>query len=166
MFFRLYFRYGVKGNFLKGFDLLDIESLIRSTRYIYLMLIEYSSVCLECFQWIMSKRKVLLMGKSGSGKTSMKSIIFANYIARDTSRLGPTIEVEHAHVKWVIKGWRRRMDGYCRFLGNLVLHLWDCGGQETFLENYLISQRDQIFKNVQVLISRYNKYILDEKGKW
>ncbi|EJW71765.1 hypothetical protein WUBG_17326 [Wuchereria bancrofti] len=47
----------------------------------------------------MSKRKVLLMGKSGSGKTSMRSIIFANYIARDTNRLGPTMEVEHAHVR-------------------------------------------------------------------
>lgn len=34
--------------------------------------------------------QVLLMGKSGSGKTSMRSIIFANYIARDTRRLGPT----------------------------------------------------------------------------
>lgn len=31
------------------------------------------------------------MGKSGSGKTSMRSIIFANYIARDTRRLGATI---------------------------------------------------------------------------
>lgn len=38
---------------------------------------------LMCFQ-------VLLMGKSGSGKTSMRSIIFANYIARDTRRLGAT----------------------------------------------------------------------------
>ena len=36
------------------------------------------------------KKKVLLMGKSGSGKTSMRSIIFANYIARDTRRLGAT----------------------------------------------------------------------------
>lgn len=53
------------------------------------------------------------MGKSGSGKTSMRSIIFANYIARDTRRLGATIGVEHAHV---------------RFLGDLVLNLWDCGG--------------------------------------
>lgn len=44
------------------------------------------------------------MGKSGSGKTSMRSIIFANYIARDTRRLGATIDVEHSHV---------------RFLGNL-----------------------------------------------
>lgn len=30
------------------------------------------------------------MGKSGSGKTSMRSIIFANYIAKDTRRLGAT----------------------------------------------------------------------------
>lgn len=30
------------------------------------------------------------MGKSGSGKTSMRSIIFANYIAKDTKRLGAT----------------------------------------------------------------------------
>ncbi|TMS35494.1 hypothetical protein L596_002887 [Steinernema carpocapsae] len=93
----------------------------------------------------MSKRKVLLMGKSGSGKTSMRSIIFANYIARDTNRLGPTMEVEHAHV---------------RFLGNLVLHLWDCGGQENFMENYLVSQKDQIFKNVQVLI-----YVFDVESR-
>lgn len=34
----------------------------------------------------------------------------------------------------------------------MVLHLWDCGGQETFMENYMTVQRDQIFKNVQVYI--------------
>jgi len=83
------------------------------------------------------KKKVLLMGRSGSGKTSMRSIIFANYIARDTMRLGATIDVEHSHV---------------RFLGNLVLNLWDCGGQEAFMENYFSSQRDHIFRNVEVLI--------------
>ena len=33
------------------------------------------------------------MGKSGSGKTSMRSIIFANYIARDTRRLGATSKI-------------------------------------------------------------------------
>ena len=38
----------------------------------------------------MNTPQVLLMGKSGSGKTSMRSIIFANYIARDTRRLGAT----------------------------------------------------------------------------
>ncbi|XP_063607728.1 ras-related GTP-binding protein A-like [Penaeus indicus] len=91
------------------------------------------------------KKKVLLMGKSGSGKTSMRSIIFANYIARDTSRLGATIDVEHSHV---------------RFLGNLVLNLWDCGGQEAFMENYFASQRDNIFRNVEVLI-----YVFDVESR-
>jgi Ras-related GTP-binding protein A/B len=82
-------------------------------------------------------QKVLLMGKSGAGKTSMRSIIFANYLARDTMRLGPTLDVEYSHV---------------RFLGNLVLNLWDCGGQDAFYNNYFQSQRDHIFRNVQVLI--------------
>ena len=60
-----------------------------------------------------SRQKVLLMGKSGSGKTSMRNIIFSNYVAKDVRRLGATIDVEHSRVK---------------FLGNLVLNLWDCGG--------------------------------------
>ena len=34
------------------------------------------------------RKKVLLMGKSGAGKTSMRSIIFANYLADDVQRLG------------------------------------------------------------------------------
>ncbi|XP_050529909.1 ras-related GTP-binding protein A [Daktulosphaira vitifoliae] len=91
------------------------------------------------------KKKVLLMGKSGSGKTSMRSIIFANYIAKDTRRLGATIDVEHSHV---------------RFLGNLVLNLWDCGGQEAFMENYFVSQRENIFRNVEVLI-----YVFDVESR-
>lgn len=93
----------------------------------------------------MIKKKVLLMGKSGSGKTSMRSIIFANYIARDTRRLGATVDVEHSHV---------------RFLGNLVLNLWDCGGQEAFMENYFATQRDNIFRNVEVLI-----YVFDVESR-
>jgi Ras-related GTP-binding protein A/B len=61
------------------------------------------------------KKKVLLMGKSGSGKSSMRSIIFSNYVAKDTRRLGATIDVDLSHVK---------------FLGNLTLNLWDCGGYD------------------------------------
>lgn len=87
------------------------------------------------------KRKVLLMGKSGSGKTSMRSIIFANYLARDTQRLNPTLDVHYSTV---------------RFLGSLVLNLWDCGGQDAFYESYFESRRDDIFKSVAVLI-----YVLD-----
>jgi ABC-type molybdenum transport system ATPase subunit/photorepair protein PhrA len=40
----------------------------------------------------MPKKKVLLMGKEKAGKTSMKSIIFANHFAKDTTRLTPTRE--------------------------------------------------------------------------
>ncbi|KAI9225349.1 MAG: ras-related GTP-binding protein A-like protein [Piptocephalis tieghemiana] len=83
------------------------------------------------------KKKVLLMGKGSAGKTSMRSIIFANYTAKDTRRLGPTLDVEHSNI---------------RFLGNMVLNLWDCGGQDHFMDSYFSSSRDSIFKNVAVLI--------------
>lgn len=91
------------------------------------------------------RKKVLLMGKSGSGKSSMRSIVFSNYVAKDTRRLGATIDVEHSHV---------------RFLGNLTLNLWDCGGQDAFMENYLAAQRDHIFRNVEVLI-----YVFDVESR-
>ncbi|KAK4164297.1 putative GTP-binding protein [Cladorrhinum sp. PSN259] len=93
------------------------------------------------------KQKVLLMGKSGSGKSSMRSIIFSNYVAKDTRRLGATIDIDLSHVK---------------FLGNLTLNLWDCGGQEAFMDNYLSQQRTHVFSNVGVLI-----YVFDIKsGEW
>ena len=38
------------------------------------------------------------------------------------------------------------------YIGNLVLNLWDCGGQYRFYESYFDSQRDTIFRNVEVLI--------------
>jgi Ras-related GTP-binding protein A/B len=77
----------------------------------------------------MVKKKVLLMGKAHSGKTSMRSIIFANYLAR--------VDVEHHHV---------------RFLGDLVLNLWDCGGQDAFYESYFERDRETIFRSVELLI--------------
>ncbi|KAK3328162.1 Gtr1/RagA G protein conserved region-domain-containing protein [Cercophora scortea] len=85
------------------------------------------------------------MGKSGSGKSSMRSIIFSNYLARDTRRLGATIDIDLSHVK---------------FLGNLTLNLWDCGGQEAFMENYLSQQRAHVFSNVGVLI-----YVFDIESR-
>lgn len=33
-----------------------------------------------------------------------------------------------------------------------MLNLWDCGGQDAFYENYFESQRDHIFRNVELLI--------------
>ena len=52
----------------------------------------------ECLLIFLISFQVLLMGKSGSGKTSMISIIFANYIARDTRRLGATSKLCHMKV--------------------------------------------------------------------
>lgn len=75
----------------------------------------------------------------------MRSIIFSNYTAFDTHRLGATIDVEHSQL---------------RFLGNITLNLWDCGGQNSFIENYLTTQRDHIFNMVEVLI-----YVFDIGSK-
>lgn len=84
------------------------------------------------------------MGRAGAGKTSMRSIVFANYLARETKRLSATNNVEHSQL---------------RFLGNLVLSLWDCGGQDTFMENYFESQKEHIFRNAHVLI-----YVLEARS--
>ena len=55
---------------------------------------------------------------------SLKFIIYRFYLIY---LLPILVDVEHTHV---------------RFLGNLVLNLWDCGGQEAFMENYFASQRE------------------------
>ena len=78
-------------------------------------------------------KKILLMGSEGAGKTSMHSVIFANYPSKGTSKLGYTIE---------------RKEHKLKFMGNLTFNLWDCGGQDTFMDNYFMVQRETIFKNV------------------
>lgn len=84
-----------------------------------------------------TKRKLLLMGRSGAGKTSMRSMIFANYTANDTVRLLPTIDAETVHLS---------------FLGNSILNVWDCGGQGGFYDNYFRTMSGTIFQEVSVLI--------------
>lgn len=60
-------------------------------------------------------KKILLLGKSGAGKTSMHSVIFANCPAKETSKIGYTVgRQEHNFV----------------LMGNLKLNLNDCGGQD------------------------------------
>lgn len=71
----------------------------------------------------------------------MRSFVFSSYRSEDTRRLGSTIEVEHSHV---------------RFPGSLVLNLWDCGGQKSYMESYMDTQRTQVFSAVGVLI-----YVVD-----
>ena len=36
----------------------------------------------------------------------------------------------------------------------------DCGGQESFMDNYISSQREQIFRNVELLI-----YVFDVESR-
>ena len=93
-------------------------------------------------------KKVLLMGKSGAGKTSMRSIIFSNFMPKDTIRLGFTNSINHSKI---------------RFLGTLNLALWDCGGQDQFMQHYFESQRDTLFKNCQVLIYVFDVHSEDQK---
>lgn len=75
----------------------------------------------------------------------MSSLRSSSYRPSDTRRLGSTLDVEHSHV---------------RFLGNLVLNLWDCGGQQAYMDSYLDSQRHQVFSAVGVLI-----YVFDLVGE-
>ncbi len=55
------------------------------------------------------------MGKSGCGKTSMRSILFAEgYRPLDSWKLAPTMHVKETLVSL--------------FNGSIRLELWDCGG--------------------------------------
>ncbi|KAF1800316.1 Gtr1/RagA G protein conserved region-domain-containing protein [Mucor lusitanicus] len=83
-------------------------------------------------------KKVLLMGRCGAGKSSMRSIIFHNNVAKKTRDLEPTIL------------WDNKTN--VQFLGNLHLNLWDCGGQDDSFNDYLTTYRNLIFKDVHVLI--------------
>lgn len=77
--------------------------------------------------------------------TSDPSFSSSNHPASLTARLGATIDVEQNHV---------------RFLGDLVLNLWDCGGQDAFMDTYLSTQRSTIFQQVGVMI-----YVFDVESR-
>ena len=92
------------------------------------------------------REKVLLMGKQKSGKTSMRSIIFANLVAKETISLAPTLNIDH---------------NYENFLGALRLNMWDCAGQTTYFKEHLTTQKHLIFDRVRVLI-----YVFDFFRNW
>ncbi|KAE8209147.1 hypothetical protein CF319_g333 [Tilletia indica] len=95
-------------------------------------------------------KKVLLMGRSGSGKTSMRSIIFSGYRSEETRRLGTTIDVERSQF---------------RFLGNIALNLWDCGGQQSYMDGYINANSKHVFSSVGVLIYVFD-LVSSESGEW
>lgn len=80
--------------------------------------------------------KIILMGLSGGGKTSMHSMIFSNFLA-STARFGPTLGVGEVKMN---------------FLGNFTLRMWDCGGQLSYREEYMMQRREVTFSNTALLI--------------
>ena len=81
--------------------------------------------------------KILLMGKTGVGKTAMKSKKFQNKSAKDTLELAYTNEIEESHL---------------RFMKNISLNLLDCFSKEDYLKQYFDSKKETIFSKVGILI--------------
>ena len=81
--------------------------------------------------------KILLMGKMGVGKTSIKSIIFQNKSAKDSLNLAFTNEVEESHL---------------RFMKNISLDLLDCCSKEDFIKQYFDTKKNAIFSKVDILV--------------
>ncbi|KAL7684892.1 putative gtr1/RagA G protein [Plasmopara halstedii] len=82
------------------------------------------------------------MGKFGSGKISMRSIIFANYFA----------SLNNSNQLFLCYSISSREELACSYLDNLVLNLWDCGGQEVIYKRNFESHRDHTFRSVELLI--------------
>ena len=82
-------------------------------------------------------KKVLLMGKTGVGKTSIKSIIFQNKTGKDTLKLCSTNEIEETHFN---------------FLNNIPLNILDCSGKDEYFKQYFTTKKEIIFTNVEILI--------------
>ena len=81
--------------------------------------------------------KILLMGNKGSGKTSIKSIIFQQKLPKDTIRLAPTNEIEEIHVK---------------IMGSININLIDCCSKDEYNNKYFDTKKEKIFSKVDILI--------------
>ena len=87
--------------------------------------------------------KILLMGNKGSGKTSIKSIIFQQKLPKDTIKLAPTNEIEEIYVK---------------IMGNININLIDCCSKDEYNNKYFNSKKDKIFSKVDILIFVINAF--------
>ena len=81
--------------------------------------------------------KILLMGRKGVGKTSIKSIIFQQQLAKDTLEVTPSIEIEEIHSK---------------LMGNIFINLIDCCSKDEHVIKYFTTKKEKIFSNVDILI--------------
>jgi GTPase SAR1 family protein len=81
-------------------------------------------------------QKVLFMGLGASGKSSIKSVIFEGKSADDVKDYFAT-------------------KNYVRSTKSLIgtaFQIFDCGGQESFISNFIGDQAEFIFSNVKVLV--------------
>ena len=82
-------------------------------------------------------KKILLMGKKGVGKTSIKSIIFQNKTPKETFKLCPTNEIEETHLN---------------FLNNIPINILDCSSREDYSKQYFTISKKNVFYNVDIFI--------------
>ena len=81
--------------------------------------------------------KILLLGKAGVGKTSIKNIIFEKKAPQDTLKLCPTNEIEESHLY---------------LLKKIPISILDCCSKDDVIKTYFTSRKQIIFSNVTILI--------------
>ena len=99
------------------------------------------------------KRKIIIMGKSNSGKTSIFSVIFTHIYPIETFLFEHTNSISLNKIL---------------FSGGESIELNDCGGEEKYIQDYLTIKKD-IFKNVLSFIFVINaenqKLIIDSQNQ-
>lgn len=131
------------------FVLFEIDSRINSAPKRCNIFWQFFFISISIFREIMSleTKKVLLMGMSAAGKTSMKSVIFSNCPPEDTKKLEQTVDVHTENVDFL----------------DLKLGLWDCGGQTLYTGGYVDGRRPLLFRDVNVMVYVFDAVNLDQE---
>ena len=81
--------------------------------------------------------KILLMGKTEVGKTSMKSIILQNQSGKDTLDLAYTNEIEETRI---------------RFMKNINLSIVDTYSKDNYIKEYFDLKKKSLFSKVDIFV--------------
>ncbi|MFQ5981004.1 MAG: ADP-ribosylation factor-like protein [Candidatus Heimdallarchaeota archaeon] len=85
---------------------------------------------------ISSSQKVLFMGLGASGKSSIRSVVFEGKDATDVADYAATINYTRSS----------------KSLIGTAFQVFDCGGQESFINNFIGDQAEFIFSDVKILV--------------
>lgn len=85
---------------------------------------------------VSASQKVVFMGLGASGKSSIRSIIFEGKAPEDVADYKATIDYSRS----------------TRSVVGTAFQIFDCGGQESFISNFVGEQAEFIFSNVKILI--------------